>query len=100
MSAYIVFHNLVTDPEKLQQYLPTALETLMAHGVETLVVSETSTILEGTPSFPRTVVLKFPSRAAAREWYDSPEYQKVLPLRLQATEGYAVLVDGYDPVAS
>jgi uncharacterized protein (DUF1330 family) len=27
-------------------------------------------------------------------WYNSPAYQEVLPLRLAATEGFAVLVDG------
>jgi uncharacterized protein (DUF1330 family) len=30
-------------------------------------------------------------------WYNSPAYQEVLPLRLAATEGFGVLVDGFVP---
>jgi len=30
-------------------------------------------------------------------WYNSPEYQAVCPLRLEATEGFAVVVDGFVP---
>lgn len=99
MSAYIVLHNVVTDPAQMEQYVPKATETLMAHGAEILVVAEETTVLEGKPSFPRMIILKFASREAARAWYESPEYQKALPLRLEATQGYAVLVDGLDATA-
>jgi len=100
MSAYIVVHNLVIDPEQMQQYIPQAVETLTAHGAEILVAAEAATVLEGDPPFPRTIILKFASREAAKTWYQSPEYQKTLPLRLQGTQGYAVLVDGLDATAS
>ena len=100
MSAYIVVNNLVTDPVQMEQYIPKAIETLMAHGAEILVVAEGATVLEGSPPFPRTVILKFASREAAMAWYESPEYQKALPLRLQSSQGYVVLVDGLDATAS
>ena len=100
MSAYIVIHNVVIDPPQMEQYIPHAIETLTAHGAEILVVAETATVLEGSPPFPRTVILKFSSREAAKAWYESPEYGKGLPLRLQATRGYTVLVDGLDATAT
>lgn len=100
MSAYIVFHNVVTDPIRMQQHVPKAIETLQAHGAEMLVVADDATILEGSPPFPRTMIFKFSSREAASAWYESPEYRKASPLRLQATQGYAVLVDGLDATAS
>ena len=100
MSAYIVFNNVVTDPAQMQQYIPDAIETLTAHGAEILVVAEEATVLEGSPPFPRTAILKFSSREAAKAWYESPEYRKAMPLRLQATQGYAVLVDGLDATAA
>jgi len=100
MSAYIVIHNAVTDSAQMQQYIPKAVETLTAHGAEILVVADEATVLEGNPPFPRTIILKFASREAAKTWYESPEYRKVLPLRLQGTQGYAVLVDGLDATAS
>lgn len=31
------------------------------------------------------------STAAARVWYESPEYQAVVGKRLEATEGYAII---------
>ena len=100
MSAYMVIHNTVTDSEKMQQYVPKAIETLTAHGAEILVVSDEGTVLEGDPPFPRTIILKFSSSEAAKLWYDSPEYREALPLRLQASQGFLVLVDGLDAAAS
>ncbi len=50
---------------------------------------------EAETDFVRTVVIKFASREDAKRWYNSPEYQAALPLRLEATEGTAVLVDEF-----
>jgi uncharacterized protein (DUF1330 family) len=41
------------------------------------------------------VVLTFPSMEAARGWYDSPEYQAILPLRLAAARCRSVFVEGF-----
>jgi uncharacterized protein (DUF1330 family) len=100
MSAYIVIHNEVTDPATMQKYLPTAVDTLAACGAEILVVTDDSTVLEGHPPFPRTIILKFASREAAKLWYESAKYREVLPLRLKATKGYAILVNGLDMAES
>jgi len=100
MSAYVVVHNVGTDPARMQQYVPKAMETLVAHGAEMLVIAEEATVLEGSPPFPRTIIFKFASREAAMAWYESPEYRKALPLRLQATQGFTVLVEGLDATAS
>ncbi|GAF82165.1 unnamed protein product, partial [marine sediment metagenome] len=43
---------------------------------------------------PRTVIVEFASREAFRTWYDSSEYQSVLPLRLESTPGTLILVEG------
>jgi uncharacterized protein (DUF1330 family) len=42
----------------------------------------------------RVVVVEFPSREAFREWYADPEYAGPLAMRLAATYGIALLVDG------
>ena len=42
--------------------------------------------MEGDPEH-LSVVLRFPDMAALRGWYDSPEYQKILPLRTDNSEG-------------
>jgi uncharacterized protein (DUF1330 family) len=67
---------------------------MAAYHPEILVFAEHAEVLEGQTHLPRTIVMKFDSRDAALAWYNSPAYQEVLPLRLAATEGFAVLVDG------
>jgi uncharacterized protein (DUF1330 family) len=37
------------------------------------------------------VIVEFESTAAAKAWYDSPEYQAVVGKRLAATQGFAVI---------
>ena len=39
----------------------------------------------------RLVVIEFPDMPTARRFYDSPEYRKILPLRLNASRGGKVL---------
>jgi uncharacterized protein (DUF1330 family) len=98
MAAYFVFHNRILNAEKIQEYLPKALDTLAPYHPEILIFDENSKVVEGTMHCPRTIVIKFDSRDAAMAWYNSPAYQEVLPLRLAATEGFGVLVDGFAPV--
>jgi uncharacterized protein (DUF1330 family) len=39
--------------------------------------------------------LEFPSLDAARTFYESPEYQAIIPLRTRASAADIVLVEGY-----
>jgi uncharacterized protein (DUF1330 family) len=94
VAAYIVFHNRILDEEAMQTYIPKAVDTMAPYGAELLVLAEQSDVLEGPVDHPRTIILKFDSRERAQAWYDCPEYRGVLPIRLGATEGSAVLVDG------
>lgn len=95
MAAYFIFHNIIRDAEKMQEYIPAALATLKPFGGEVVVLDENPEVFEGSTDFSRMVVIKFASNDAATAWYNSTEYQKVRPLRLDATEGFAVLADGF-----
>lgn len=97
MSAYFIFHNRIHDHEKMQQYIAKAFASLQPFEPEFLVLDEKTTMLEGTTEHPRTIVIKFKSRAQAQAWYDSPAYREALPLRLEATDGVAMIVDAYSP---
>jgi uncharacterized protein (DUF1330 family) len=96
MSAYVVVSYRVTHPEGFAPYAPAAIPTLMAHGAEVIVADSASHAIEGAPG-DRTVILKFASKEAAMAWYNSPEYQAVIKLRTDNSEGTMVLVDGYMP---
>ena len=40
------------------------------------------------------VIIEFPSKAAAREWYESPAYQAILPLRAEHSLSLTGLLEG------
>ncbi len=43
------------------------------------------------------IVISFPSREAAWDWYHSPGYQRILALRTDNSSAEVVLVDGVEP---
>ena len=94
MSGYLIVTYKITNPDAYKQYTAAVGPILAAHGGELLVADPGSEPVEGSP-YPITVVVKFPSKAAVRGWYDSPEYQAILPHRLNNTEGAAVFADGF-----
>jgi uncharacterized protein (DUF1330 family) len=100
MAAYFILHNRIRDGHSLDEYIPKALESWAPYEPEVLVLEEKSQVIEGNTEYPRTIVVRFKSRADAEAWYNSPEYRAIRPLRLAAIEGYAVLVDEFSPSAS
>ena len=99
MAAYLIFTHKVTDADTLNNnYLPKAVETRGPYAPEILVVDENIEVIEGNSGDTRTVVLKFKDKDEARRWYNSPEYQAIVNLRLDSIEGArAVLCDEFEP---
>jgi uncharacterized protein (DUF1330 family) len=97
-AVYLVTVHNVTDSEQLGQYLAGAA-TVPTQGAEVLAIDPAATTIEGDRR-SRAVILRFPSREAALEFYNSEEYQKVLPLRLNSTsDNWLGIVDAFDPGA-
>ena len=94
MAAFLVANYRITNAESYGAYPPAVFPTLASHGVEVLVADYESEVVEGQPSSV-TIVLKFASKEAARAWYDSPEYQEILHLRTDNSEGFLVFADGF-----
>jgi uncharacterized protein (DUF1330 family) len=94
MAAFLVANYRITNAESYGAYPPAVLPTLASHGVEVLVADYESEVVEGQPSSV-TIVLKFASKEAARAWYDSPEYQEIVHLRTDNSEGSVVFADGF-----
>ncbi|CAD0187198.1 hypothetical protein RUESEDTHA_04110 [Ruegeria sp. THAF57] len=55
-------------------------------GAEILVATPQVQLLEGHYSANWSVIVRFPSQAAADGWYQSPEYQAMIPLRQGLTD--------------
>lgn len=96
MKAYAIVQETVKDEAMFAEYRKHVMATLEPFNARFLVRGGKMSVVEGTWPHPRLVVIEFPSRQAAEDWYRSPAYQKVLPLRLKAADGNFVIVDGAD----
>lgn len=94
MPAYVVIDVTVTDPLRYESYKPLGGLATAKYGGRFLARGGASETLEGAWSPKRLVVVEFPDRAAARRWYDSPEYAEARKARAGAAEFRAVVVDG------
>ena len=97
MTAYALAHlRTPTINEDVLEYLERIQSTMDPFGGRFLVHGTGVEVVEG--AWPGTVViLEFPDLAAARAWYASPEYRKILHLRTDHIEGSTILVDGVRP---
>ena len=91
MPVYFVAQYVVNDRDLYGEYAQGAGATIAAHGGELVALDIAAETIEGKPPGPQTVILKFDSVEKAKEWYNSPDYQKVVGKRLAATEGFAVI---------
>lgn len=95
MPAYVIVDIIqTTDEKKMEQYKAAVTPTVQKYGGRYIAIGGPFEVKEGDwkPTFP--VFLEFPDLAAANRWYDSPEYQPLKALRLAATRGSIVFVQG------
>ena len=95
MAAYLIVNYELTNPAEYKSYPPAVLPTLEAHGGEVIVADYESEVLEGNPGSV-SIVIKFESKEAINEWYNSPEYQEIIGLRTDNSVGIAVAAGEFD----
>jgi len=93
MSAYIIASITVTNREEYMKYASQTVALAEKYGGSFLVKGGAQDWVEGSGA-DRHAVIRFDDMAAARRWYDSAEYQAILPLRLANSEGRLVIVEG------
>jgi uncharacterized protein (DUF1330 family) len=93
MPAYVIAEVNVTNPTGYDSYRPLAGASIAQYGGKFLVRGGKSELLEGSPEPARIVVIEFADLAAAKRWYNSPEYQEALKIRLANSTGRVVLVE-------
>lgn len=69
--------------------------TLAGHDVKIVAATNDASPLEGTSAGTRMVIMEFPTRDALLAWYNSDSYQNVIGLRLAATAGFGMIVEGF-----
>lgn len=99
MAAYVIFDVPPGgDPEAMKPYREKAFDTLIPYGGRAIVrtneidVREVRSDKSWTPT--RLLIIEFPTLVAARAWYESPEYQALLPIRLNARGPDNMLIVG------
>lgn len=94
MSVYFVVQEEVQDQEGLDAYGKAAAPTMANVRGRALAVDNDVQAVEGEWHGTRLVILEFDDEEAFREWYESPEYQAALPLRMAATDSRGALAKG------
>ncbi|MFI6084406.1 DUF1330 domain-containing protein [Streptomyces sp. NPDC051217] len=94
MSTYLINHLRIpggVPNEAGLSYLEQVEATARPYGGKWLANGEPS-VVEGAWQ-GLVVLMEFPDRAAADEWYNSAEYQAILPLRVNNAISDIVLID-------
>jgi uncharacterized protein (DUF1330 family) len=94
MAAYVIVDSKVHDPERIKAYGAKVGATIKAHGGKPIINGSAIDVMEGDWTPSRLVVLEFADGDAARAWYNSPEYQEILPIRLEAADDNFLIVEG------
>jgi uncharacterized protein (DUF1330 family) len=83
----------VRDPERYKDYVATAKPAFEKYGANFLARGGAYVEMEGKAR-ARNVVIEFPSLQAAKDCYNSPEYQAAKAIRITVADAEMVLVEG------
>jgi uncharacterized protein (DUF1330 family) len=94
MPAYFVVELEVTNQAGMEPYRAAVGATIEQYGGRFLVRGGKTELTEGGPEPKRIVIIEFADTAGFKRWYNSPEYQKILPGRLDNSRARAFTVEG------
>ena len=96
MKVYLIAHIEVTNPELMEKYRELVPKIVAKYQGKYLVRGGDSEILEGDYFKHRIVLLEFPSRQQANNFYNSEDYAPLKILRIEAGNNSSVLVEGIE----
>ena len=94
MPAYFVAELETTNAAGMEPYRAAVPATIAQYGGRYPARGGAAELMEGGPEPKRIVILEFADTAAAKRWYNSPEYQKILLIRLANSTGRVFIVEG------
>jgi uncharacterized protein (DUF1330 family) len=93
--AYYISEFQVTDPEGIKPYSTQVESTFKPFGGRFIVRGGGDIAsLEGAGFKGRMVVIAFDSLDKAKAWYNSPEYEKLKPIRHRSATSRVYIVEG------
>jgi uncharacterized protein (DUF1330 family) len=81
MSVFIIVTIKVKNPEKFAEYGQLAGPSMAPFGGEVHLRGKFSNQLSNVPEHSTGAILKFPDIQSAKDWYASPAYQEIIPIR-------------------
>lgn len=93
--AYWIAHVDVRDADRYKDYVAGAKPAFERYGAKFLARGGPYETLEGQGR-GRNVVIEFPSMQAARDCYNSPEYQAAKAIRQTVADAEMILVEAYE----
>ena len=93
MVAYMIALVDVTDPDRYANYTKHTARIIDRFGGRFIARGGIVTMLEGDPETRRVVIVEFPSRQAALDFYDSDEYGLARAERAGAAQFQGFIVD-------
>jgi uncharacterized protein (DUF1330 family) len=95
MAAYVIGQLEIFDEERYKSYLAGFMPIFQRYGGELLATTNgATTVVEGEWGYPRTVIMKFPSRAKAEEWLADPDYRELVEHRHISAKCNLAVIDG------
>src|SRR5215210_631869 len=91
MPVYVVNAYDIHDFETFKEYPPQVALLLLKYDAKVLAMDTAPKVLEGTPR-TMNAIIEFPSEEAVSNFYNDPEYQSFIHLRLNSTSNCTMLM--------
>ena len=92
--AYYVAEFQPTDREGIKAYSAQVESTFKPFSGRFIVRGGNMDVKEGFGAQGRLVIIRFDSLKQAQAWYDSPAYQKIMPIRQRSGNSRTYVVEG------
>ena len=96
MKVYLIAHIEVTNPELMEKYRAQVPAIVAKYQGKYLVRGGETDVIEGDYFKHRIVLLEFPDKECANNFYNSDDYVPLKMLRLEAGNNSSVLVEGVE----
>ena len=86
MTAFFIATIKIKNPEKFQEYGNKVGPTVAAFGGELTIRGQVKKVLAGNADNQVAVIISFSDMEALQGWYDSADYQALIPIREEAAD--------------
>ena len=94
MPGFVIFNIKIKKPEEYKEYVDKVTLIAKKFGGEYIVRGGETKVIEGVWTYPRTIIIKFPSYEKALEWYNSEKYKPIKQIRLENSIGNGIIIKG------